>query len=332
VFLYTLVDYSVPSAFQKNTYALEIFAEFSVSHEAALAFFIALPLLAVSFFVLGLVLWQARQITLDAPMRNAWQGSSPVWPGWFLMAQGIAFALLALQLVALVFGLGSLVSATVSFIDSVAAARSEILRAFWASALAAVLGLPLAFVAARRIAGGGWIWLIPVLLPIAVPGSLIGIGLISLWNNFATAYVYDSEAILVLTYLARFVPIATLVLVARFRRIDWLLIDAARVHMPGRFRAWVQVYIPLFSDAGAFAMFLIFVLSIGELSATILTMPPGTGTMAARIFNYLHYGASDVVAYLSLVIPIMAVFFAAVLFQVARAWQFFLSRIWKGWI
>jgi iron(III) transport system permease protein len=218
------------------------------------------------------------------------------------------------------------------FIDSVAAASSDIFRTFWSSALAAVLGLALAFVAARRIAGGGWIWLIPVLLPIAVPGSLLGIGLISLWNTTATAFVYHSEVILVLTYLARFVPVATLVLVARFRRIDRLLIDAARVHMPGPFRAWIQVYIPLFSEAGAVSMFLIFVLSIGELPATILTMPPGGGTMAMRIFNYLHYGASSVVAYLSLVIPVMAILFAAALFAVARAWRVFQPRYWKDGI
>ncbi len=180
--------------------------------------------------------------------------------------------------------------------------------------------------AARRIAGGGWIWLIPVLLPIAVPGSLMGIGLISLWNTPATARVYDSAAILVLSYLARFVPVATLVLVARFRRIDWQLIDAARVQMPSPFRAWVQVYIPLFAKAGAVSMFLVFVLSVAELSATILTMPPGGGTMAVRIFNYLHYGASDVVAYLSFVIPIMAILFAATLFLLARAWRLFLPR------
>ncbi len=124
VFLYTLVDYSVPSTFQRNTYALEIFAEFSVSHNAALAVLIALPLLVVSFAVLGLVLWQARRITLGAPMRNVWQGSSPAWPGWVLLVQGVAFALLALQFLALVVGLGSLADPTTLFIAPVAGAAS----------------------------------------------------------------------------------------------------------------------------------------------------------------------------------------------------------------
>jgi len=45
---------------------------------------------------------------------------------------------------------------------------------------------------------------------------------------------------------------------------------------------------------------LVFALTLGELGATLIVAPPGQSTLTLRIYNYLHYGASDVVAGLCL--------------------------------
>jgi iron(III) transport system permease protein len=45
----------------------------------------------------------------------------------------------------------------------------------------------------------------------------------------------------------------------------------------------------------------VFVLSLGELGASLLTVPPGVSTLPLRMFNLLHYGASAEVASLALV-------------------------------
>ena len=43
-----------------------------------------------------------------------------------------------------------------------------------------------------------------------------------------------------------------------------------------------------------------FVLSVGELSASLLVLPPGVTTISVRIFQLLHYGVDDRVAALAL--------------------------------
>ena len=43
-----------------------------------------------------------------------------------------------------------------------------------------------------------------------------------------------------------------------------------------------------------------FALTTGELGATLLVAPPGKATLTMRIYNFLHYGASDAVAGLCL--------------------------------
>ena len=48
------------------------------------------------------------------------------------------------------------------------------------------------------------------------------------------------------------------------------------------------------------ALAVVFVLSLGEIGATLLVIPPGLGTVALRLYNLLHYGAPASTAGLAL--------------------------------
>ena len=327
IFLYTLVDYSVPSSFLLTTYALEVFAEFSANHSAARALLISLPFLALTLIVLILVLELLRQAAVRPVSVDAAWTCEPFWPRWFTQLQGFATALLLLQLIVPIISLGMLTESWSALAGAIRSASDEIVQTAWTAALAAIVGLPIAFFAALRICEAGRYWWLLVLLPIGIPAPLIGIGLISLWNNVATAVIYDGALILVLTYLARFLPIAALVFYAQLRRLDPMPVDAARILMPNRFRFWVQIYMPLMMRTCIAASLLMFVLALGELPASLLTIPAGTGTITIRIYNYMHYGATETVAGLCLVIPLLTIIYAIFLFGVAGSWRFFLPKI-----
>jgi iron(III) transport system permease protein len=51
----------------------------------------------------------------------------------------------------------------------------------------------------------------------------------------------------------------------------------------------------------AAAWLIALAVAVGELAATVLVIPPGTTTIAVRIFSLLHYGVEDRVASLCLV-------------------------------
>ncbi len=51
------------------------------------------------------------------------------------------------------------------------------------------------------------------------------------------------------------------------------------------------------------------IVAMGDLAASVLTVPPGVNTLAIRIFTLLHYGVEDVVAGIALA---SAIGFAAV--------------------
>ena len=68
------------------------------------------------------------------------------------------------------------------------------------------------------------------------------------------------------------------------------------------------VELPLLLPGLVIAFLLVFILSFGEVGAGLSVMPPGGETISIRIFNYLHYGASEEVSGISLLVFLFMVF------------------------
>jgi iron(III) transport system permease protein len=154
----------------------------------------------------------------------------------------------------------------------------------------------------------------------SLPSPLVGIGLIVLWNSLLPAGIYGTVAMPVLAALARFVPIASLIMLAQLRHTDPLLTDAARVFRQGMFGMWIQVRLPLLAPGLVAAACMVFALSAGELGATLLVIPPGFETVTIRMYNYLHYGSSAAVAGLGLVMTLLMLIAGSVAVAAMRGW------------
>jgi iron(III) transport system permease protein len=130
----------------------------------------------------------------------------------------------------------------------------------------------------------------------------------------------------VLAALARFAPFAALILLAQLRHTDPLLTDAARVFQQGVVRTWVHVRLPLLAPGLVAAACMVFALSVGELGATLLVIPPGLETVTIRMYNYLHYGSSGAVAGLGLVTTVLMLAAGAMAVAAMHGW----SRLMRG--
>lgn len=327
LFLLSITDYSVSSLFSQNVYALEIFSEFSASNEPARAMLLAMPLLAVTMGVM--LLSQGR-------MRNLMMGTSlfqrrpepPLYPGWFVALQYAALGLVLLHSIVLV---GTLVidAAMMSApIRTVVDAGSCISTTFLIALAAALVSLPLAYSMAAEMARPGRrarIWWLLCIAPLAIPAPLVGIGLIGIWNHPSIAYIYGTIAMPVLAALARFTPIAALILLAQLRHIDPLLTDAARVFQTSAIDSWIRIRLPLLSPGLLAAACMVFAFTAGELGATLLVIPPGVETVTLRVYNYLHYGSSGAVAALGLGMMVLMLLTGGVAVSVIRGWAHILG-------
>jgi iron(III) transport system permease protein len=300
----SLADYTVPSLFQVNVYALDIFAEYSATGDPATTFLSAVPVLLVALVAVV----ASQSVVRAAAVTPSWRDRAwvvpPRWPAWFAGGQRAALVVLALQVLVPLMCLIAQTGSWPALRDAAMAAGGDITTTGVTALLAGILSIPLGLAVAPALGSrsrhAAW-WRALVVIPLAVPAPLVGIGLITIWNRAGVPPVYGTWIMPVLAALARFTPVTAVVLLAQLRRIDPALIDAARLLDASRTRVWVRIGLPLVRPGLAAAAAIVLALTAGELGATLMVLPPGHATLTLRIYNLLHYGASNTVGALCLV-------------------------------
>lgn len=304
IFILSIMDYSVTALFGKNVYPLEIFAEHSATGVSASAFLLALPLFLLAAAVIYSFQSALREAALRSPRGVRPWRNRPRWPLWLRTLQCGAAVLVLLQILVPLISLSLSAGGGEGLRKSLSLARSEIIFSLGLAFAAALLVLPPAYAAAVKLVRPGKAqkrWWFLATLPLAVPAPLVGIGLIVIWNRPLWGGVYGSVAMPLLAALARFTPLAALLLTAQLRRTDPLLVDAARVLQRRPVDTWLKVRLPLLAPGLLAAAALCFALTLAELGATLIVAPPGMATLTMRLYNLLHYGATEMVAGLCLV-------------------------------
>ena len=294
----SLTDFGTPALFQMPAYAMEVFVTYGSGADARTVFLLALPLVAICVAIISVLLGSIETGARLPDTTRYTPGACSRAPAWFRSLQAAATFVLVLQVAVPVASLAHATGSLGIFAETVAGARTDILNSMVSAAVSALLALLLSLLLFRRLRSRLWIFF--CLLPLAVPGTLTGIGLIDLWNHKVTGAVYGGPAMPVLASIARFSPVGILLLYAYHRMISRDLIDAALLYRGNGPATWSQIYLPLYWRGLVGIFLIIFALSLGELAATILIVPPGQGALSIRIFNLLHYGSTSSVASLCL--------------------------------
>ncbi len=135
----------------------------------------------------------------------------------------------------------------------------------------------------------------------AVPSTIVGVGLIGFWNRPGVfGAVYGTDAMFILAYLARFVPVAALILAAAIRYVPVSHEEAAAAAGAGWLRTMWRIVLPQLRLGLAAAWIVVFVLSFGELGASVLIAPPGESTLPIRIYTIIANAPPAQVAALAL--------------------------------
>jgi iron(III) transport system permease protein len=325
LFLLSLVDYTIPSLCQINVTALDIFADFSVHNRPGRALLVSLPLLATTAGVLTFSQARLRPAALAPSWRRAPADVLPLWPPALRAAIHVGLIVLLLAASVPLISLLTQVEGVRDLARTLTDARSEIATSLLIAAVTSVLSLPLGYgaaIAAHTRRRAGWL---AITLPLALPGPLVGIGLITLWNRPGWARLglplYGSAWMPVLAALARYTPIAALILIAALRHINPRLIEVATLLETKRIRTWLLIRLPLLAPGLLAAAGVVFALTLGELSATLLVSAPGRPTLTMRIYNYLHYGASETVAGLTLVLTGLVIVFGLLVGLCLALWS-----------
>ena len=162
-----------------------------------------------------------------------------------------------------------------------------------------------------------------VLLNLAVPPSLLGIGIIEWTNHWPFVLLRDTSWPLVLGYVARFLPVAVLMLYLAWRNESELPSRAAAVHGVAAWRRIVRIRWPARRGALAAAALLCMLLAATELEVSTLLAPPGGATLGVRLATLIHIAGDAVVSalaidILALVAPLIVLLTALAVAAVGR--------------
>lgn len=194
--------------------------------------------------------------------------------------------------------------------------NSDIIDALWNSALVAVLttiisgslGTITAFGFVRSEIRYKNIISLVVLIPMMIPPIILGLAL----ARFAGFLGFGSGFLAVLLAHSVFTfPYVFLIVRARLVTFDRSLEKASMVLGAGPVESAVNITLPIISPAIISSMFVAFIVSFGEFTATQLLVSPDTTTVPVIIYTMTRSGLTPEISALSTILVILMLAVAA---------------------
>jgi len=307
-----LAEFGAFEILQYRTFTVEIFVEFKLGFDTVAACALSLVLVGLSLIAL------AAELSLSGRGR-AWRAGPGVRRRATRVKLGKSkapalIALFALGGLALGVPIGSLVywmlrgnSSTLPSTSILSALGHTVELSAAAAAIATALAVPLSTLALRhrnrltialeRLA----------YLPMALPGLVIALGLVSFTVRYALS-LYQSSLELILAYAILFLPLALVGVRSAMAQASPRLEEMGRSLGSRPMQVFGRVTLPLIAPGLGAAFALVFISSSTELTATLLLRPTGVNTLATQFWAYttdFSYGAAA--PYAGLMVAISAV-------------------------
>jgi iron(III) transport system permease protein len=180
------------------------------------------------------------------------------------------------------------------------AIQNSLILAVIAASIAVLLGALIGWIDLRTKAPGRRILDYAALIPLGLPGIVMAVALIQFWLSMPIA-LYGTMTILLLAYVARYMPLGVRSANSALRQIDPSLEESARILGASWGMTMREVTLPLIRPALFAGWLLVFVPAIQELSASILLFSSGSITLAVAVYNLYETGYTEPVAALAMI-------------------------------
>ncbi len=210
--------------------------------------------------------------------------------------------------------------------------QHSIVNSLWlaagAATIAMAVGLLIAYLDVRTAFAGRRALDYLAMVPLGLPGIVLSVGLIQAWIR-PPLVLYGTVWILLIAYVARFVPFAVRSANTSLRQLDPALEEAARISGAAWLRAQAAVTVPLLKRGLLSGWLLIFVPALRELSASVLLFTSGTETLAVSIFALYEEGYFEAVCALAVITLALTLGALALARRVAgpSVWELPVSRV-----
>jgi iron(III) transport system permease protein len=303
VFLLAIGELSVPSFLRYPVLPVLSFTQFAASYNFAAAAAAAAPLAALAF--VGVLIESAVLQNRVFTFRSTGRGLLINLGRW----KSIAAAIVGLLTVALVvLPLSALFADAFSLTamhNAMERAGASVVRSVIYSAIAATILMTLGFLLSHltRDRGQRLVSFLTLAL-FAIPGTVLSIGLVRLWNWPITWLIYTTPALLILGYTAQYCAVTTRLSLAGFFLIPKTFDEAARLSGASWTRRLFGIFVPLSTRTLICAWLAAYILCLRDVPLALMTAPPGGDPLPATILTLMANGAPPLIASLCLIMAI----------------------------
>lgn len=296
-FVLALNNFAVPAILQVKVFPAELWVDFNTTFNYVSALKLGWPLALLPLLVILIFrrrqniswMWTRRGIAAAAFKQQ-------LGPVWFRLA-------MACGILAAIFSVGfpvvQLCFSPQTWSDLVPAlaagqralSYSTIFAALTASVVVAVASVTWRY----RVVLVSW-------FSFLIPGVLLGVALIWLFNRPGLTAFYQSIGIVVLAFAIRYFAPGWTGIACSIEVTDRSLADAAETEGAGRWQIFRSVYLPQIFPQLCAVWYAVYLFCLWDVETLVLIVPPGCETVSLRIFNLLHYGHNSQVNALCLLL------------------------------
>ncbi len=302
VFLMALGEVGVPPSLRYPVFAVESLVRFAAFYDLAAATAAAMPLVAITVVVLGaeaLLVRRTGAVHRGSP-RGAGRPLVVPLGRWrlpvALAAWSAAAGLVGVPMAVLVLRAGGPAAFAQAFRVAGDSLGRGLVLAAAGGLLLAVEGFLLAVMVREgpRLAGAAVDAL--ALFCFAVPGAVLGVGLVVTWNRPWADLVAATPLVLLLGYLGRYTAVALRLARASVALVPEGLVEAARVAGVGWGRRLAWVVAPAAWRGIAAAGLAGAAFCLRDVGMTLLVHPPGWDTLPVRLMTLAANGPPSLIA------------------------------------
>ena len=300
IVIMSMTEFSVPSMFQYNTYALDIFSVYSRTGSALTAYIQCIPLLLVLIIPMIWVFKGLRGFSIKRTCRQSYRLrlSGPV-KGLSIAAFLLSIIQILFPMIAFLFTAGGCRKLAESWIMIV----DELGNSLSTALVSGLICLALAMLPAAFLRHNTQKTPYIILYAMVIPGAIQAMGLLKIANWLGLVFVEKTILLASIGCALRATPFAIIILLIVKLRTDYKPIEMAEIYAVDpldavkiKARSFLPAYIVCFGTA--------FFLTFAEESIPLILMAPGKETITVKIYNYLHYGASEYVSAFSILVII----------------------------
>ncbi len=310
-FIRSISDFGAVSIFGYDTLITEVYYTLGAFNDIGAAAFISLIALIPSVLLISLLIW--------AWMSNAHPTSvGNVKPVIFRLEKYRSIAsIYCIFLVILLIGLPSFwicvesvyQFGNISFFSNYTSAisfaypnlRNSIIYSIIGTVACMSIGASFAYLSSELDGLGRAIIHLILLMPLIVPGTILGLGMVLIWN-FNSSPFYNSWLMVLMVFSVKFSIVGFMAFFLAQSKISRNLNDLGKISPQHGLNVYLFTKMPMMVDVLLPSMLLIFALCMGELDASIVVYPPGAATLPVSIYIISHDGPPGIVAALCVIL------------------------------